>query len=359
MLSTLTDGHILQGRAQPLPFPPTQVDAGPAGPGPCAVGTGGSWLLSPPPWGSSPRCRQLRPLSGTRGRPLCVPWEQPGLEIQTWGAAFYQRFRFRRENWNKPWYRGVPSAAGCSEERMHSRGAEGTSGQGRAAASRRAPASRAPARQWEQQGKARASRSHAWTQHAPAARDAAGVQPEPGAPLHPAAPSLSPEHPPALPSPAPGRTQPSLRGLGLSPGQRPPWLALTHGWGGQGLPPHQLARPQPIEEVAELALGTQPGRGEDEPAPGRAKGFRGASGSSKDPPGSTGRVPSPAPVPPCQPTGPYVPSELLLLVLPSVDSRLPCRVTLVLISTAMPVSVLLRMLLRSFLGPPSGSRDRR
>lgn len=50
---------------------------------------------------------------------------------------------------------------------------------------------------------------------------------------------------------------------------------------------------------------------------------------------------------------PYVPSELLLLVLPSVDSRLPCRVTLLLISTAMPVSVLLRMLLRSFLGPPS------
>lgn len=51
-----------------------------------------------------------------------------------------------------------------------------------------------------------------------------------------------------------------------------------------------------------------------------------------------------------------MPSELLLLVLPSVDSRLPCRVTLVLSSTAMPVSVLRRMLLRSFLGPPSGSR---
>lgn len=65
----------------------------------------------------------------------------------------------------------------------------------------------------------------------------------------------------------------------------------------------------------------------------------------------------PAPVPPVPPPVPYVPSELLLLVLPSVDSRLPCRVTLVLISTAMPVSVLLRMLLRSFLGPPSGSRD--
>lgn len=56
----------------------------------------------------------------------------------------------------------------------------------------------------------------------------------------------------------------------------------------------------------------------------------------------------------CCPAVPYVPSELLLLVLPSVDSRLPCRVILVLISTAMPVSVLLRMLLRSFLGPPSG-----
>lgn len=66
----------------------------------------------------------------------------------------------------------------------------------------------------------------------------------------------------------------------------------------------------------------------------------------QDPLGTPGCVP-----------GPYVPSELLLLVLPSVDSRLPCRVTLVLISTAMPVSVLRRMLLRSFLGPPSASRD--
>lgn len=51
-----------------------------------------------------------------------------------------------------------------------------------------------------------------------------------------------------------------------------------------------------------------------------------------------------------------MPSELLLLVLPSVDSRLPCRVTLFRISTAMPVSVLRRMVLRSFFGPPSGSK---
>lgn len=82
--------------------------------------------------------------------------------------------------------------------------------------------------------------------------------------------------------------------------------------------------------------------------------------SSEIPPGARGLCPAPAPVPPtpCHPAVPYVPSELLLLVLPSVDSRLPCRVTLVLISTAMPVSVLLRMLLRSFLGPPSGNRDR-
>lgn len=49
----------------------------------------------------------------------------------------------------------------------------------------------------------------------------------------------------------------------------------------------------------------------------------------------------------------YVPSELLLLVLPSVDSRLPWRVTRLRISTAMPVSVLRRMLLRSFLVAPS------
>lgn len=50
----------------------------------------------------------------------------------------------------------------------------------------------------------------------------------------------------------------------------------------------------------------------------------------------------------------HVPSELLLLVLPSVDSRLPWRVTRLRISTAMPVSVLRRMLLRSFLVAPSG-----
>ena len=49
----------------------------------------------------------------------------------------------------------------------------------------------------------------------------------------------------------------------------------------------------------------------------------------------------------------HVPSELLLLVLPSVDSRLPWRVTRLRISTAMPVSVLRRMLLRSFLVAPS------
>lgn len=50
----------------------------------------------------------------------------------------------------------------------------------------------------------------------------------------------------------------------------------------------------------------------------------------------------------------HVPSELLELVLPSVESLLPCRVTRLLISTAMPVSVLLRMALRSFLVLPSG-----
>lgn len=51
----------------------------------------------------------------------------------------------------------------------------------------------------------------------------------------------------------------------------------------------------------------------------------------------------------------HVPSELLLLVLPSVDSRLPWRVTRLRISTAMPVSVLRRMVLRSFLVAPSGT----
>lgn len=49
----------------------------------------------------------------------------------------------------------------------------------------------------------------------------------------------------------------------------------------------------------------------------------------------------------------HVPSELFELVLPSVDSLLPCRVTRFLISTAMPVSVLRRMVLRSFFVPPS------
>lgn len=49
----------------------------------------------------------------------------------------------------------------------------------------------------------------------------------------------------------------------------------------------------------------------------------------------------------------YVPSELLLFVLPSVDSLLPCLVTRFLISTAIPVSVLRRILLRSFFVVPS------
>lgn len=85
------------------------------------------------------------------------------------------------------------------------------------------------------------------------------------------------------PAPHQARRSPCSAGLETappSPGRDPPRLALTHRRGGQRLPPHQLARPQPIEKVAELALGAQPGRGEDEPAPGRAgkaKGFRGAS----------------------------------------------------------------------------------
>lgn len=129
--------------------------------------------------------------------------------------------------------------------------------------------------------------------------------------------------------------------------------ALTHRGGGQRLPPHQLPRPQPVEEVTELALSTQPRGGEDEPVRDGAERCHG-------PPPRAGHAPQrpwgPLATPGWVP-GPYVPSELLLLVLPSVDSRLPCRVTLVLISTAMPVSVLRRMLLRSFLGPPSASRD--
>ena len=41
-------------------------------------------------------------------------------------------------------------------------------------------------------------------------------------------------------------------------------------------------------------------------------------------------------------------------MLPSVDSLLACRVILLLISTARPVSVLRWMVLRSFLPPASG-----
>lgn len=44
-------------------------------------------------------------------------------------------------------------------------------------------------------------------------------------------------------------------------------------------------------------------------------------------------------------------------MLPSVDSRLACRVILLLISTAKPVSVLLWMVLRNFLPPASAHRD--
>lgn len=42
-------------------------------------------------------------------------------------------------------------------------------------------------------------------------------------------------------------------------------------------------------------------------------------------------------------------------MLPSVDSRLACRVILLLISTARPVSVLLWIVLRNFL-PPASAR---
>lgn len=46
-------------------------------------------------------------------------------------------------------------------------------------------------------------------------------------------------------------------------------------------------------------------------------------------------------------------------MLPSVDSLLACRVILLLISTARPVSVLLWMVLRSFLPPASVRKDTR
>lgn len=46
-------------------------------------------------------------------------------------------------------------------------------------------------------------------------------------------------------------------------------------------------------------------------------------------------------------------------MLPSVDSLLACRVILLLISTARPVSVLLWMVLRSFLPPASAGTDTR
>lgn len=53
----------------------------------------------------------------------------------------------------------------------------------------------------------------------------------------------------------------------------------------------------------------------------------------------------------------HFPSELQLFMLPSVDSRLACRVIQFLISTAKPVSVLLWTVLRSFLPPVSAKTE--
>lgn len=44
-----------------------------------------------------------------------------------------------------------------------------------------------------------------------------------------------------------------------------PSRRLTHWWGGQCLSPHNLGWSQPIQEIAELAFGPEPGSGEDEP----------------------------------------------------------------------------------------------
>lgn len=170
---------------------------------------------------------------------------------------------------------------------MHSRGKEDASGKSRAAAF---PGTYpAPSPPWDipsprgaDGGSSRGRPEHLQAMHRPgtcsAARDAAGIEPDPRnqsmwtlSPLPTtAAPSLLLEHPFALPSPTPGKTQPLLCGAGDGtpiPGQGPPPRpALTHRRGGQRLPSHQLAWPQPVEEIAELALGAQPGRGEDEPA---------------------------------------------------------------------------------------------
>lgn len=44
-----------------------------------------------------------------------------------------------------------------------------------------------------------------------------------------------------------------------------PSRRLTHGWRCQRLSPHNLSWSQPIQEIAELAFGPEPGGGEDEP----------------------------------------------------------------------------------------------
>lgn len=150
-------------------------------------------------------------------------------------------------------------------------------------------------RQREQQEKARAPASHAPTRHVLGSKGRCRNR---ACPPEPVPCRGAGGHFPPLPQPLPSRWSillhclaphqarrgPCSAGLETappSPGRELPRPALTHRRGGQRLPPHQLARPQPVEEVTELALGTQPGRGEDEPAPGRArraKGFRGASG---------------------------------------------------------------------------------
>lgn len=260
---------------------------------------------------------------------------------------------------------------------MHSRGKEDASGKSRAAAfpgtyPAPSPPRDIPSPHGADGGSSRGRPEHLQAMHRPgtcsAARDAAGIEPDP---RNRSTRTLFPPPPPLQPLPSSrsiphrARHSPCFAGLEMvppSPG-RDPRLGRHSPIGGVASVCRPTSWPGPSPSRKSLNWLSAPSRVVGKMnLPRRAKGFCGASGCwvssevySPPPPRAQGGVPSPGSRPPAVP---YVPSELLLLVLPSVDSRLPCRVTLVLISTAMPVSVLLRMLLRSFLGPPSGRRDR-
>lgn len=207
-----------------------------------------------------------------------VPWSLPGITVTPWrqpnGVQLPPSLPFPSLLPHQEWGRGLVGLG---------HGATGTVGSGGVPPFPGRTRGRHLGVPWEQWGcwhwpETAAGRGWLQAMHGPsmslAARGATGRDSGAGARV---APSASP-----CPSPGCSTDAPPI----------PP--ALTHRGGGQRLPPHQLPRPQPVEEVTELALGTQPRGGEDEPVWDGAERCHGA-------PPCAGHVPQRPPGPPRHP----------------------------------------------------------